>query len=130
MILNYEAAVTQRQGLRKKQQSESRRGGGPAGSDEDAGTMKEERSREEKRSRETQKEGHKQGEFPMTEKTRYKCVNCDGRVEAAKEGETPQCCGQPMVETAEPLDQCTLSGTAEHARFDDTQEPCDDGRSG
>jgi hypothetical protein len=29
-----------------------------------------------------------------------------------------------------PLDQCTLSTTAEHARFDDLDDPCDDGRSG
>jgi pyruvate-ferredoxin/flavodoxin oxidoreductase len=30
----------------------------------------------------------------------------------------------------EALDACTLSGTAEHTRLDDSGEPCDDGRTG
>jgi hypothetical protein len=66
----------------------------------------------------------------MTESKHYKCDQCDGQTQADKDGDTPQCCGQSMTPIAEPLDQCTLSGTAEHSRFDDTQEPCDDGRSG
>lgn len=65
----------------------------------------------------------------MTEKKNYKCTNCDGRQAVHAESKIPECCGKPMTE-AEPLDQCTLSSTAEHSRFDDTQGPCDDGRSG
>jgi hypothetical protein len=65
----------------------------------------------------------------MAEKKRFKCANCNGRTEAGADARTPECCGQPMIETTEPLDRCTLSGTAEHARFDDTEDPCDDGRA-
>jgi hypothetical protein len=41
----------------------------------------------------------------------------------------PECCGKDM-QTAEELKACGLSSTAEHSRFDDFEEPCDDGRSG
>jgi len=64
----------------------------------------------------------------MTEKE-YKCPQCDKRVQVSNESDPPQCCKMTMVE-AEPLDQCTLTGTPEHARFDDTGDPCDDGRAG
>ena len=44
---------------------------------------------------------------------------------------SPECCGQPMKEKpAEALPVCEVSTTAEHARFDDFGEPCDDGRAG
>jgi hypothetical protein len=34
------------------------------------------------------------------------------------------------MQSAEELKACGLSSTAEHSRFDDIEEPCDDGRSG
>ena len=66
----------------------------------------------------------------MSEKDTYKCNQCDGLKEVPAGDEAPQCCGQPMVAAAEPLEQCTLTGTAEHSRMDDMGEPCDDGRAG
>jgi len=66
----------------------------------------------------------------MTDKKHYKCNHCDGRMEVQSDAATPDCCGQPMVEATEPLEQCTLSNTAEHSRPDDMDEPCDDGRAG
>ena len=63
-----------------------------------------------------------------------KCIfNCEvcGESRAAenKESEIPECCGKPMAKQ-EPLPVCEISSTAEHSRFDDLGEPCDDGRSG
>jgi hypothetical protein len=48
---------------------------------------------------------------------------------SADESKTPECCGNNMQPT-EDLKACGLSSTAEHSRFDDFDEPCDDGRSG
>lgn len=64
----------------------------------------------------------------MSDPKAYECKNCKGqrRLEAG-EG-VPECCGRPM--TAIPLDQCTQASAAEHARFDEPDEPCDDGRAG
>ncbi|MDA8137178.1 MAG: hypothetical protein M0036_00885 [Desulfobacteraceae bacterium] len=67
----------------------------------------------------------------MDRKRTYTCAHCKGQTEVSAKAAAPQCCGQPMVEAPEPLKQCTLSGTAEHSRFeDDMGEPCDDGRAG
>lgn len=66
----------------------------------------------------------------MTAKGIYKCDQCKGRKEIADGDAVPECCGKSMVIEAEPLEQCTLSGTAEHSRMDDMGEPCDDGRAG
>lgn len=66
----------------------------------------------------------------MSTKQIYKCKQCDSRREVPAEEQAPECCGQAMIAVAEPLGQCTLSSTAEHSRLDDTDEPCDDGRSG
>lgn len=66
----------------------------------------------------------------MGEKTTYSCKTCGGTIEidaAAKD--VPECCKAPMEKMPE-MDACTISTTAEHARFDETDEPCDDGRSG
>jgi len=58
----------------------------------------------------------------------YQCDQCHGEM-LVKEGETPpKCCGLKMQNI--PLDQCTLSSTAEHSRLDMIDEPCDDGRAG
>jgi hypothetical protein len=60
----------------------------------------------------------------------YECVNCGNTVEVgAEESKLPECCGNAM-KPAEDLKACGLSTTAEHSRFDDIDEPCDDGRSG
>ena len=60
----------------------------------------------------------------------YECASCGNTVEvSADEAKAPECCGNAM-QTAEELKACGLSTTAEHSRFDDFDEPCDDGRSG
>ena len=66
----------------------------------------------------------------MAEKTAYECKNCGNKMEVdSSESNAPECCEEPM-EKAEPLPVCDLSTTAEHSRFDDMGEPCDDGRAG
>jgi len=66
----------------------------------------------------------------MSEKVSYMCKSCGGKkeVDTASEG-VPECCNTPM-EKMLPMNSCTVSTTAEHSRFDETDEPCDDGRSG
>ena len=65
----------------------------------------------------------------MDEKCIYNCQVCGSQVEAATDSTTvPQCCDQPMKQEGLPV--CETSVTAEHARFDDMGEPCDDGRGG
>ncbi len=64
----------------------------------------------------------------MSKDQAYECQNCKGQVMAETGGPVPECCGRSMKSI--PLDQCTLSTTAEHSRFDKDDEPCDDGRSG
>ncbi|MGD1969571.1 MAG: hypothetical protein PVH74_19470 [Desulfobacterales bacterium] len=60
----------------------------------------------------------------------YECENCGSTLEVSAEAsEAPECCGSVM-KSAEDLKACGLSSTAEHSRFDDIDEPCDDGRSG
>ncbi len=60
----------------------------------------------------------------------YECYKCGKTVElSADEAKAPECCGLEM-KTAEELKACGVSSTAEHSRFDDLDEPCDDGRSG
>lgn len=66
----------------------------------------------------------------MSDMQLYECSKCGNTVEvAADESKKPECCGNPM-KPAESLKACELSSTAEHSRFDDFDEPCDDGRSG
>ncbi len=66
----------------------------------------------------------------MSGKKAYECENCGKRAEqSGDDAKTPECCGKPM-QAAEPLQACTASSTAEHSRFDDLAEPCDDGRAG
>ena len=65
----------------------------------------------------------------MTEKLAFECVICGNKTDIdADDPIIPACCGKPMQ--AEGLDSCQTSSTAEHSRFDDLGEPCDDGRSG
>ena len=66
----------------------------------------------------------------MGDKTLYECDSCGGRREVKAEAAgAPDCCGQPMQKMADP-DFCQTSNTAEHARADQIEEPCDDGRGG
>ena len=67
----------------------------------------------------------------MEEKCIFNCQSCNGTVEInAGEPQTiPECCGKPMTRMP-PLDQCLAPASAEHSRFDDDGEPCDDGRAG
>jgi len=58
----------------------------------------------------------------------YQCDKCRGEAILKEGAEQPECCGQPMKTI--PMDQCTLSSTAEHSRWDMDDEPCDDGRAG
>lgn len=64
----------------------------------------------------------------MAQKQAFQCPHCKAEVLAPEEENHPSCCGKSMESI--PLDQCTLATTAEHARFDIDDEPCDDGRSG
>lgn len=63
----------------------------------------------------------------MNHKT-YRCELCYRTVDlGSNEMVVPECCGKPMTVD---LPVCTLTDTAEHARFEETGEPCDDGRAG
>jgi hypothetical protein len=64
----------------------------------------------------------------MSTENAYQCEQCQ-KEKLVKSGETPpECCGATMQSI--PLDQCTLTSTAEHSRADMFDEPCDDGREG
>jgi hypothetical protein len=66
----------------------------------------------------------------MSDKRVFNCENCGKKVEiSATKKQLPECCDQPMMEVPD-LPACELSSTAEHSRFDDLGEPCDDGRRG
>ena len=66
----------------------------------------------------------------MTEKLVYECENCGKSLEVgADEANAPECCDKPM-KRFESLDACQASTTAEHSRFDDFDDACDDGRTG
>ena len=70
------------------------------------------------------------GGMLMADMQGYECASCGNTVEvAADETKSPECCGSEMKPT-EDLKACGLSSTAEHSRFDDFDEPCDDGRAG
>ncbi len=66
----------------------------------------------------------------MDDKCIFNCEVCGSEVEVAlSQAEAPECCDKPMKK-AEELPVCEASTTAEHSRFDDFGEPCDDGRAG
>ena len=65
----------------------------------------------------------------MEDKCIYNCEICGQDLEKDQVGkEPPSCCGEPMVVKSDTLPVCETSATAEHTRFDDLGEPCDDGR--
>jgi hypothetical protein len=65
----------------------------------------------------------------MSKQKTFECKLCGSKKEhAAEEEGQPECCDQPMQEV--PLPVCEITETAEHSRFDNMGEPCDDGRSG
>jgi hypothetical protein len=66
----------------------------------------------------------------MSEQKFYQCEKCRGQQEIPAGDKVPECCGQPMKETSLPLDQCTAPASAEHARMDEIEDACDDGRAG
>ena len=57
----------------------------------------------------------------------YKCENCGKNIKTTDEI-VPHCCGKPMKKI--PLDICTQPAHAEHARPMDSEDACNDGRSG
>ena len=64
----------------------------------------------------------------MAEQKNYECVDCGNQAQADGD-QVPECCGKQMQEQ-ESLQVCEAPAGAEHSRFDDLGEPCDDGRSG
>ena len=66
----------------------------------------------------------------MKKKITYRCEACGQTVEIV-EGEMnmPECCQRPMVKD-DGLDFCEKPSGPEHARLDDNDTPCDDGRRG
>lgn len=66
----------------------------------------------------------------MNKKYIYNCKTCAQKVELNETPNTiPVCCGERMKK-AESLVPCRMAETAEHARLDSMNEPCDDGRAG
>jgi len=62
-------------------------------------------------------------------KEMYQCEDCEKTAQKGDTAEVPDCCGKPMKRVQE--DVCVKApAAAEHARFDDEDEPCDDGRAG
>lgn len=60
----------------------------------------------------------------------YECENCGKKQEIAdKAAKVPECCGKAMRGT-EKLPVCEMSSTAEHTRYSESDDACDDGRSG
>lgn len=61
----------------------------------------------------------------------YYCYGCKRNIPTTEmaQKEVPECCGKPMEKL--PLNECQKPpASAEHARFDDEDTPCDDGRTG
>lgn len=58
----------------------------------------------------------------MSEVT-YHCSVCGKNVNVREGDAVPLCCHQEMA----PLEGCTLAQTAEHARLENPDEPCDEG---
>jgi DNA-directed RNA polymerase subunit RPC12/RpoP len=59
----------------------------------------------------------------------YKCIECGRTLECPVNDNAPECHGKKM-KTLEELEGCTLTETAEHTRFENENQPCDDGRTG
>ena len=60
-------------------------------------------------------------------KKEYICKECGKKI-IKSEKELPKCCGKKMEKL--PLDVCVQPAHAEHSRSMDSDESCDDGRSG
>ena len=60
----------------------------------------------------------------MTEN--FECKICGKKI--SSNDNNPMCCGKPMKKI--PLDICLQPSHAEHTRPMESEEPCDDGRSG
>lgn len=59
---------------------------------------------------------------------KYECKTCGKTATVRQNDPIPFCCGKPME--VWPLEACTTAPSAEHARTDSLDEPCDDGRAG
>ena len=71
-------------------------------------------------------------EVPMKEHLKERCIyNCEVCGQSVSmvgsESDPPECCDEIMKKQDE-MAACEFSDTAEHSRFDDPGEPCDDGR--
>jgi hypothetical protein len=63
----------------------------------------------------------------MYEKAYY-CYGCKRTVPKEEKEKIPDCCGTAMALL--PMNECVKPpASAENARFDDEDEPCDDGRA-
>ncbi len=58
---------------------------------------------------------------------KYSCKEC-GKTVSVTSDNVPECCGKPMEQM--PLDVCTYAFSAEIARPNNEDEPCDDARTG
>jgi len=65
----------------------------------------------------------------MKKSINYVCTECGTEKILSSDENVPKCCDKPMA-IVEPLPVCELSSSAEHARMDADNEPCDDGRAG
>ena len=72
---------------------------------------------------------YKEDEVITMSKEMYQCEDCEKTARKENSAGVPSCCGKPMKLVPENV--CVKApGDAEHARFDDEDEPCDDGRAG
>ena len=62
----------------------------------------------------------------MEEKT-YECKECGNTIKTS-DAKVPECCNNPMVQKK--LDPCTQPAHAEHSRPMDSEDACNDFRSG
>jgi hypothetical protein len=63
------------------------------------------------------------------EKKLFTCKVCGSRKESCgTNAGIPECCDLPMERIE--LPPCELAAVPEHARLDEGNEPCDDGRAG
>ena len=62
----------------------------------------------------------------MKDKIFYECQTCNSKLELeAGDHNHPKCCNTPM-KSLNPIQYCSKATVAEHSRFDDIDDPCDD----
>jgi len=64
----------------------------------------------------------------MTKKVIFRCENCGSikefEIEEGEQVKIPICCGDPMTNITPEVPPCETSGTSEHGRLDNEDEPC------